>query len=352
MSKKIRVIIADDSALMRKKISEILNSDKGIEVIAVVRNGREALEAVYALKPDVVTLDVQMPLLNGIDTLGYIMSEVPTPCLMISAFTRAGAQETMRALEFGAVDFITKPSGAISSDIEKIGREIIEKVKIAAGARGERLKLIWAEKAQERERLLKKPKAISKVFTIASSTGGTQALATIIPALRADLPAAFLVVQHMPEGFTKSLSERLNWQSRISVAEAEDKMPLKPGEVIIARGGMHMAVGGSVDSAHVLLSSKPPRLGVRPCADIMMESAARIFQKQTVGIVLTGMGSDGTLGAYSTKSKGGIVIAEDELSCVVYGMPKSAVESGVVDKVIPLHRIAGEMEKLVLGAMC
>lgn len=347
MNKKIRVVIADDSALMRKKISEILSSDPDIEVVASAHDGKQALEAVHALKPDVVTLDVEMPVLNGLDALGYIMSEIPTPCVMISAFTKQGTSETIKALEFGAVDFITKPSGVISPDIGVIAREIIEKVKIAAGISVERLRLIWAEKAVEREKILRKPAVISKVFAIASSTGGTQALATIIPELKGDLPAAVLVVQHMPPGFTKSLSERLNWQSKISVVEAEDKMPIKPAQVIIAKGGLHMEVVGDIRSAYITLTERPVQMGLRPCADFMMKTAADTFKEKVVGVVLTGMGSDGTIGSQAIKSKGGIIIAEDKSSCVVYGMPKSVADAGLVDKILPLHKIAEEMEKLV-----
>ncbi|MFH1791453.1 MAG: chemotaxis response regulator protein-glutamate methylesterase [Candidatus Omnitrophota bacterium] len=346
MSNKIRIIAADDSALMRKRISEILNSQPDFEVVAAVRNGKEALEAACMLKPDVITLDVEMPVLDGITALGYIMSEVPTPCVMISAFTTEGAEETIRALEMGAVDFVTKPGGAISPDIGKVGEQIIAKVRLAAGVPVEKIRLIMAKKAGEEEKILRKPKAISRVFAIASSTGGTQALATILPAIRADLPAAVLITQHMPEGFTKSLAERLNWQSKITVIEAHNRMPIEPAKVIIARGGLHMEIGGDAGAPHVVLSSKPPQLGVRPSANIMMETAAKMFGEKTVGIVLTGMGSDGTLGAQAIKLAGGVILAEDKSSCVVYGMPKSVVEAGLADKVLPLGGIAEEMERM------
>lgn len=347
MSSKIRVLIADDSALMRKRLGEILNSDPEIEVVAAVRNGEEAIEAAHSLKPDVITLDVEMPILNGLEALGYIMSENPIPCVMISAFTAAGTNETIKALEFGAIDFVTKPSGPISPDIAKMSNEIIEKVKIAARVSVSRLKLIWAEKAKEGAKVLKRPQSIASVFAVASSTGGTQALATILPELRGDFPAAVLVVQHMPEGFTKSLAERLNWQSKISVVEAEHEMPIKPAQVIIARGGMHMEVSGKPARPFITLNNNPPRHGVRPCADMMMASAANVFKEKTVGVVLTGMGSDGTLGAQAIKSAGGKVMAEDKFSCVVYGMPKSVIEGGLADKVAPLDSIAEEMEKMV-----
>lgn len=347
MDKKIRVVVADDSALMRKKISDILGNDPDIEVVGIVRNGEEVIEAIYALRPDVVTLDVEMPILNGLDALGYIMSEFPTPCVMISAFTKAGAKETIKALEFGAVDFITKPSGVISPDIDKLANEIIAKVKMAAGIEKENLKLIWAEKAVEETVIQKKPAAMAQVFAVASSTGGTQALATILPMLRGDFPASVLVVQHMPEGFTKSLAERLNWQSKINVVEAEDGMPIKPAQVILAKGGLHMEVAGTKDAPRIKLSDAPPQMGVRPCADVMMASAARIFGDKTVGVVLTGMGSDGTKGCRSIKEHGGYVIAEDKTSCIIYGMPKSVVDAGLADKISPLSSIVDSMEQLV-----
>ncbi|HLD44629.1 MAG TPA: response regulator, partial [bacterium] len=194
MSKKIRVIIADDSALMRKKLGEILNSDHEIEVVAIVRNGRELLDVAFHLKPDVITLDVEMPVLNGLEALGYIMSEMPTPCVMISAFTKLGAKETIKALEYGAVDFVAKTSGTISPDIDFLGPEIINKVKLASRVAVQKLKLIWTEKTKDDAKVLKKPQAMTKVFALASSTGGIQALATILPALPADLPAGVLVV--------------------------------------------------------------------------------------------------------------------------------------------------------------
>lgn len=347
MSKKIRVIIADDSALMRKKISEILQSDPEIEVVAIAKDGKEAIDAVHLMKPDVVTLDVEMPVLNGLDTLGYLMSECPVPCVMISAFTKAGSEESIRALEFGAIDLISKPGGVISHDITKISKEIIEKVKLAAKVPIDKLRLIWAEKVKESRVIIKKPFSIIKVFAIAASTGGPQALATILPLLRADLPAAFLVVQHMPEGFTKSFSERLDWQSKISIVEAEDHMPIKSGQVIIARGGIHMEAAGGENDPHVVLIDKPSQLGVKPCANIMMGSVAKNFKQKSIGVVLTGMGSDGTFGAQAIKAAGGIILVQDKESCTVYGMPRSVVEAGLADKSVPLSLMAKEMEKLV-----
>lgn len=347
MDKKIRVVVADDSALMRKKIGEILNNEDDIEVVAIVKDGREAVEAVQSLHPDVVTLDIEMPVMNGLDALGYIMSECPTACVMISAFTKHDAEETMKALEFGAVDFVTKPGGVISPDIDTVGGEIVAKVRLAALVNVSSLKLIWAEKAIEPEYIVKKPIGMAKVFAIASSTGGTQALASILPMLRGDIQAGILIVQHMPEGFTKGLADRLNWQSKIRVVEAEDGMEVKPGLAILAKGGKHMEVGGTQEKPIVRVTDGPARRGVKPCADTMMESAARLFGKKVVGIVLTGMGSDGTEGSAAIKKAGGYIISEHESSCVIYGMPKVVFMAGYSDKVSPLHLIAEEMERLV-----
>lgn len=345
--KKIRVIIADDSALMRKKIFEILSADSEIEVIATVRNGRELVESIHSLKPDVVTIDVMMPLLDGIQALGYIMSEIPTPCVMISAFTTSGAQETIKALELGAIDFIPKPGGEISRDIESVGDLIREKVKIAAKIPSHKLHLHFAERVRAKEEIPRFSSFISRYFAIASSTGGTQALASIIPKLPSDFPASVLVVQHMPAGFTGSLAERLNWQSEISVVEATDNMDIIPAQVVIAKGGKHMVIAESGGKCKIKLNDGPTRQGVKPNADILMESCAKIFRDKTVGIVLTGMGNDGTLGSKAIKENGGSVITEEKSTCVIYGMPKSVVEANLSDKSLPLDKIAGEMKKMV-----
>jgi two-component system chemotaxis response regulator CheB len=188
---------------------------------------------------------------------------------------------------------------------------------------------------------------MNRVFAIASSTGGTQALSTIIPSLREDFPASVLVVQHMPESFTKSLSERLNWQSRITVVEAQNNMEIAPATVIIAKGGQHMKITGDEKRAVVVLSDEPSVMGLKPCANIMMESTARIFKSKVVGIILTGMGKDGTKGAEAIKLSGGTVITEDEDSCIVYGMPRSVVEANLSDKTVTLHELAHQMEQMV-----
>ncbi len=344
---KIRVLVADDSAFMRKKIVEILSSDPEIEVIAVAKDGRDAIESANSLKPDVITLDIEMPVMSGLDALGYIMSEMPTPCLVISAFTDKDSEETLKALEYGAVDFVTKPGGVISRNIDEVAADIITKVKNAARVPVNKLKLIYAEPGKTAAKRSVEGHRINKIFVIASSTGGTQALATLLPAIEKDIPAAILLVQHMPEGFTKSLAERLDKISQISVREATNGMILHAGEAVVARGGSHMEISGTLQTPVITLSDAPPVFGLRPCADFTMKSAAASFADAVVGIVLTGMGSDGTLGSSAIKSAGGIVIAQDETSSVIYGMPKSVVSANLADKVLPLGGIAQEIQRIL-----
>ncbi len=316
-------------------------------MIAVAKDGRDAIESANLLKPDVITPDIEMPVMSGLDALGYIMSEMPTPCIVISAFTAKDSEETLKALEYGAVDFVTKPGGVISRNIDEVAADIIAKVKNAARVPVNKLKLIYAEPGKTAAKRSVEGSRINKIFVIASSTGGTQALATLLPAIEKNIPAAILVVQHMPEGFTKSLAERLDKISQISVREATNGMILHAGEAVVARGGSHMEISGTLQTPIITLSDAPPVFGLRPCADFTMKSAAASFADAVVGIVLTGMGSDGTLGSSAIKSAGGVVIAQDEASSVIYGMPKSVVSASLADKVLPLGGIAQEIQRIL-----
>ncbi|NLD27752.1 MAG: chemotaxis response regulator protein-glutamate methylesterase [Myxococcales bacterium] len=344
---KIRVLVADDSAFMRKKIVEILSSDPDINVIAVAKDGKEAIESANSLKPDVITLDIEMPVMSGLDALGYIMSEMPTPCVIISAFTAKDSEQTLKALEYGAVDFVTKPSGVISLNIDEVAANILAKVKNAARVPVNKLKLIYAEASKCAAKKTGKVEHMKRIIIIASSTGGTQALAILLPAIEKDIPAAILVVQHMPAGFTKSLAERLDKISQISVREAANGMILHAGEAVVAKGGSHLEISGTLQTPIITLSDAPPVFGLRPCADFTMKSAAASFSNMVVGVVLTGMGSDGTLGSSAIKSAGGVVIAQDEASSVIYGMPKSVVSANLADKVLPLSGIAQEIHRIL-----
>lgn len=344
---KIKVLVVDDSALMRKIISDMLLSCPEIEVIGKAINGQDAIEKVGRLKPDVVTMDFEMPVLDGLQALGYIMSESPTPVIMISA--ESSADMTMTAFQYGAVDFIPKPSGKISLDISNIKEELIRKVMAAAGVRIHKLGFIEEKKVPVPEKKVPEKKAArkvssKKVVVIGSSTGGPRALAQVIPLLPATLDAAVLVVQHMPSGFTKSLAERLNDQSLLRVREAKEGDIIEPGFVLIAPGDFHMTVKQQEIKGHtvetVSLNRGERVQGVRPSIDVLLNSVAPIYKNNSLGVILTGMGSDGSVGIRALKQEGGKVIAEDESTCVVYGMPKSIVDQKLADFVLPITKIA------------
>jgi two-component system chemotaxis response regulator CheB len=350
MGNKIRVLVVDDSALMRQMISDILNSDKGIEVMTTARDGEDAIKKVTELKPDVVTLDVEMPRLDGLHALGYIMSEIPTPVVMVSAYTQKGAEATFRALEYGAVDFVPKPSGPVSRDIRRVGDELIAKVKVAARVDLDTLNFIRPKRIPEGLKV--KPKKIIpevRVIAIGASTGGPRALGPILPQLDPDIPAALLIVQHMAKGFTKTFAARLNREAKIEVKEAEAGERIEPGKALIAPGGYHMAVRrevtGNKAPGVIRLNQEPPVYGLRPTVDSMMLSAAEIYGDKTVGVILTGMGRDGAKGMKAIKDDKGKTIAQDKDTCVAYGMPKAAVEEGAVDKIVPLDKIPQEIMK-------
>jgi two-component system chemotaxis response regulator CheB len=337
---RIRVLVVDDSALMRKIISDVLSSEPEIEVIGKAINGQDAIEKTTRLKPDVITMDIEMPVLDGLQALGYIMSECPTPVIMLSAAD--SPDMIMSAFQYGAVDFIPKPSGNISLDLDIIKNELITKVIAAAGVKTNKLKFL-EEKPQEKTDPVMKTKT-SKMVVIGSSTGGPRALQQVIPYLPSALDASVLVVQHMPAGFTKSLAERLNSQSMLKVREAEEGDIIQAGTVLIAPGDFHMIVKQKkIDGElrEVIGLTKGERVqGVRPSVDVLLESVAKIFGQNSIGVILTGMGSDGSDGIKKLKLAGGKVIAEDESTCVVYGMPRSVIEQKLADYILPINKIA------------
>jgi two-component system chemotaxis response regulator CheB len=349
----IRVLVVDDSAFMRKVISDIIDADPDMVVVGTARDGEDALRKIGELKPNVVTLDVEMPKLNGLEVLRRLMASQPTAVVMVSSLTQEGADTTIEALSLGAVDFIAKPSGAISPNILQVADEIRRKVKTAASARltgpsGSLLSsLQHAEESLKRteERLKQfssRPRTEArtgraKAVVIGSSTGGPGALVQVVPNLPPGLDAAILIVQHMPAGFTRSLSHRLAQLSKVKVSEAQAGDRIEPGVALVAPGGYHMVVG---KDKTVSLDSGPQIHGVRPAIDVTMESAARVFGEGCLGVILTGMGSDGTRGATLIRRLGGRVLVQDEATSVVYGMPKSAVSAGAADRVLPLGDIA------------
>ena len=349
---RVRTLVVDDSMVMRRLITDILTRDPRIEVVDTARDGFEALEKTKSLRPDVVTLDVEMPGMDGLSALERIMRECPTPVIMLSTLTQEGADVTLRALEVGAVDFVPKPSGSISLDLGKVAVQLIAKVVCVSKAR----------LAVRETRLLKQPEPMTEgrrdgnrgflppmsghgtadcLVVIGASTGGPRAIQAVLSELNPDLPAAVVVVQHMPPGFTKAFAERLDRTSRLRVAEAAGGETLVEGGVWVAPGDYHVRV----TPEKVLRRTKePPVRGLRPAVDLTMESAAEVYGQRCVGVVLTGMGNDGTYGLSCIGRAGGDTMAEDESTSVIYGMPRCARESGAANRSVPLHRIAREIE--------
>ena len=336
----IRVLVVDDSAFMRKMVSEILARDPGICIVGSARDGADALSKLVPLQPDVITLDVEMPVLDGFGTLAQIMQRRPTPVLMLSSLTQAGADATLRCLELGAVDVVGKPSGSISLDIEKVAAELIAKVKAAAGTKSPRpMRSSPAPRLEVPAITPKLPGRHEKlsVLAIGASTGGPRALQTLIPALPADLGLSIVIVQHMPPGFTASLARRLEQTSPFTAKEAADGDKLHPGQILVAPGGHHLEfdAGGTAR-----LTTEPPIHGVRPAVDITFASLAQIYGAHLLAVLLTGMGKDGARGLKLIHDKGGRTLAEDETTCIVYGMPKAAYDLGGVGCLLPLPEIA------------
>jgi two-component system, chemotaxis family, protein-glutamate methylesterase/glutaminase len=348
MGNDIKIIIVDDSAFARLAISRELKTLGGIEVMDFARDGYEALEKIKRLKPDVVTLDVEMPELDGLQTLEKIMSECPTPVVMLSSLTGYGADATIRALENGAVDFFLKHT--LANPIGGNGEAAVLKNKIvtASKIRLTRREIIKPPMPVENvsEKVLIHRRPASRVVIIGSSTGGPKALYQVVPALPGDLPAAVLIVQHMPAGFTASLAGRLDQLSALSVKEAEEGDQLCNGVTYVAKGGFHMIIdhGGTIS-----FNQNAPVCGVRPSIDVTMQSLPDVFGRAVLGVILTGMGSDGTNGSKKIKENGGVIIAEHESTCVVWGMPRSVAEAGYADVVLPLPRIANAVAGFLKG---
>lgn len=346
MTKKIRVLVVDDSAFMRKMLTEIIESDPECTVIKTARDGVEALKTIEKLRPDVVTLDIELPEIDGLTCLGYIMERFPTPVVMVTGFSEFLGEETIKALEYGAVGFVRKPNGSVSRNMREIKRELISQIKLAAQVDMAKLTPVTIKEAS---RKVEKPaaKTTNRIVTIASSTGGPRALSQIIPKLPADLPSAVLVVQHMPAEFIPSFAKRLDWESELVVKVAEDAEPIQQGKVLIAPAGFHCRIKSKTNNSEVIKLDQPSReenfhFGL---ADEPMISLAPIYGKNAIGVVLTGMGSDGTEGLRAIKKYGGYTIAEAESTTIVNGMPRAAIQAGVVDKIVPLPQIVDKIVK-------
>ena len=347
----IKVLVVDDSAFMRKVITNLIETEPDLKVVGHARNGLEAVKKIPELQPDVITMDLEMPQLDGLHALGYIMSEHPTPVIMLSAFTKDGADVTLRALDFGALDFVCKPSGTVSLDMEKVRDELVHKIRAAAVANLAHLSLAPPPPTSKPVREVEAPADFRRVVAIGTSTGGPRALAEILPGLPGDLPAAVVIVQHMSQGFTKSLADRLDAVSRLEVREANEGDWLKAGTALIAPGNHHLELVRETDGgtlrARATLNQKPPVHSVRPSADVLFESVGAQFGPHSIGVLLTGMGHDGAKGLGIIRAHGGHTIAQDEASCVVYGMPKAAVDAGYAQKVVPLSHVALEIVRMV-----
>jgi two-component system, chemotaxis family, protein-glutamate methylesterase/glutaminase len=356
---KPRVLVVDDSAFMRLLTTQILEGSGEFVVCGTARNGFDALTQVHELNPDVVTLDVDMPEMDGLHALGYIMSETPRPVVMLSAVTTAGGKDAaLRALELGAVDFLVKPSGSISLDLRLISDRIVSAVRAASQANPAGLQMLptatWAAvNARRSSGALAMPNATSdgeratQVVVIASSTGGPRALAAIVPSLPRGLPAAVLVVQHMPPGFTRSLAARLDAMSAIHVTEGADGDPLTNGHMYVAPGGYHMTVRNDGAGPMIRLDASAPLWGVRPAADILFTSAARLFGAASIAVVLTGMGRDGAAGARLVRVAGGRTLIQDKETSTIFGMPQAAMASAGADRVLPLSDIGPAIADMV-----
>lgn len=341
----IKVLVVDDSSFMRKIIRDILTSHPQIEVVGVARDGEDALEKIKELNPDVVTLDIEMPKLDGLQTLKIIMKQFPRPVIMVSSLTQEGAQATLQALSLGAFDYVTKPSGHISLDMNVVGEELIAKVVAAGSVTPSVLKEPTAYITQQIEQQIRPAKIIKSeppvIVAIAASTGGPRALQYVLSQLPGDFPLPIVVVQHMPKDFTPSFAKRLDSVSQLTVIEAYDKAPLHAGMAAIAPGGAHLIVKRDKDKRLFCgLSDIPPVLSVKPSANVLFMSLADEVGGKVLSVILTGMGRDGTDGATMLKKKGAYVIAEAQESCVVYGMPRAAVEAGIVDETVPLTSIS------------
>jgi two-component system chemotaxis response regulator CheB len=351
VSYKPRILIVDDSAFMRRLTTQIVEASGEFVVAGTARDGYDALAQVHALDPDIVTLDVDMPELDGLQTLGYIMSETPRPVVMLSAgVTATGQEATLRALELGAVDFVLKPSGSISLDLEAVSSRLLEALRAAAAANLDGLRMLPRAKLPRHAPTDQRAGRATQVVVIAASTGGPRALAAIVPHLPRALGAAVLIVQHMPRGFTKSLARRLDALGGIPVAEAEDGTPIIHGLAYLAPGGFHMTVHDGTAGPTIMLDEKPSVWGVRPAADPLFCSAAEVFGAGAVAVVLTGMGRDGAEGTRRVREAGGRAIVQDRDSATIFGMPQAALQRAGADHVAALSDIGSLVTRLVATA--
>ncbi|MDD5094515.1 MAG: chemotaxis response regulator protein-glutamate methylesterase [Dehalococcoidia bacterium] len=341
----IKVLVVDDSSFMRKSLTHILQSDRSIEVVDTAADGKEAIWKVKQRSPDVVLLDIEMPVMDGLAALAHIMAECPTPVLMLSALNKRDAAVAIKALEYGAIDFIAKPSGVISYDIEKLTGEIISKVKAAADINVS--KLASHPPQESYHQLSPKIAARKNMVVIGASTGGPKAIFSILSCLPRDIPAAVLVVQHMGPEFVPSFVARLQWGCSLKISTARRGGVIGSSHALVAPGGYHTLVIQDGDFRKIRLSRKTSPSVAVPSIDYAMDSAANAYGGSILGVLLTGMGSDGAKGLQAIKQAGGNTIVEDPSTCVVSGMPEAAIKLGCADEVVPLSQIAKTILKRI-----
>lgn len=368
LGNRIRVLIVDDSAFMRKVLSSILSADPQFEVAGEARDGREGVALTQALKPDVVTMDINMPHMNGLEATEIIMSTNPHPIVIVSSESREGADTTLKALELGAIDFVAKPSSGIDLDMNSVREELARKLRMAAKVRvvrtagkarlsgandsGSISSSLASNGAAAAARMapaaaVPPPATAGKfpVVVLAASTGGPATLMKFVPMFPQNFAGAVLLVQHMPGTFTSQFSRQLAEVSKIAVKEAETGEVVRPGQVYVCPGSHHLRLS---PTGRIVLDDGARISGYRPCADVAMETAAAFAGVMSIGVVLTGMGNDGTRGAQAIKTAGGHVIAQDEATCVIFGMPAEAIKAGAVDHTLPLEGIFSAIEKRIL----
>ncbi len=346
--KRIKVLVVDDSALMRKLLTKMLDRLCDIEVVGTAMDGRFALTKVETLKPDVVTLDLDMPRMDGLTALKEIVQRFSLPVVLVSSYTEEGASVTFDALAAGAVDFVTKPQRILTTPLETLGSKLAEKIRVAAKAK---VRPIDSNQGQRQQ--LKRPRKRSvnsnsaeRVVVIGASTGGPHALSHILPQIRADFPAALLIVQHMPEDFTTMFATHLAEICAIQVREACNGDPVAAGQALIAPGGFHLKVQRIGRIPTVVLSKSAPVHGMRPSVDVLFNSVGEVFGEKAVGLIMTGMGEDGAEGIELIRAAGGLTLAQDRSSSVVFGMPKAAISRQAIQKVLPLLEIGPYLNSL------
>jgi two-component system, chemotaxis family, protein-glutamate methylesterase/glutaminase len=343
-ARMIRVLVVDDSAFVRRALTRMLDSSPDIQVVGVAVDGRDGIDKVKELQPDVVTLDIKMPRLGGLEALKTIMDESPVPVLLLSSLTTEGADVTLRGLELGAMDFVDKSSVQGNMNLLNLAEDLKAKIRALASVPRGRLRPIGAVTQADRLPLAHTPETSPiEVVAIGTSTGGPSALQAIIPRFPEGIGSAILVVQHMPIGFTRSLADRLDSRSVLPVREAQHDEVVQAGHVLIAPAGKHMKLRRKAGLLRVWLDDEPRATLHKPSIDVMMTSVAKVCASRCIGVILTGMGADGVEGLRAIREAGGRTFAESAETCVIYGMPKAAAEAGVVNKTVPLTKMADEI---------